>query len=84
MEIETLRVTGMTCGGCISNVTRALQAVSGVEDVKVSLPAGEATVRYDDRRTSAVQLRSAVKNAGYGVGVPSAATSAPTKGGCCG
>lgn len=84
MQTELLKVTGMTCGGCTSNVTHALQAIDGVGDVSVSLSAGEATVQYDERRTSPDQLKSAVKNAGYEVEVAKGALSRPAKGGCCG
>lgn len=48
MQTEILKVTGMTCGGCISNVTQALM-IPGVDDVKVSLSAGEATVKYNEQ-----------------------------------
>jgi len=33
MQTEHLKVTGMTCGGCIGNVTEALKAIAGVSDV---------------------------------------------------
>ena len=84
MQTEQIQVTGMTCGGCTSNVTRALKAIPGVSDVNVSLAAGEATVQYDERRTSPDQLKSAVKSAGYGVDVAKGAKNRPAKGGCCG
>ena len=84
MQTELLKVTGMTCGGCISNVTHALKAVSGVSDVNVSLSAGEATVKFDERLTSPEQLKSAVTGAGYGVDRTNAAHSHKSKGGCCG
>lgn len=84
MQTELLKVTGMTCGGCTSNVTHALKAIPGVSDVTVSLSAGEATVRYDERQTSPEQLKAAVKGAGYGVDVANAAHSHHSKGGCCG
>ena len=67
MQTEHLMVTGMTCGGCTSKVSRALNALSGVEDAKVSLADGDATVRFNERLTSLAQLKSAVTNAGYGV-----------------
>ena len=67
MQTEHLKVTGMTCGGCTSNVTNALNAVKGVDDVTVSLAAGEAVVQYDERLTSAERLKAAVTGAGYGV-----------------
>ena len=73
MQTELLKVTGMTCGGCTSNVTHALKAIPGVGEVNVSLSAGEATVQYDERQTSPDQLKSAVKGAGYGVDIASTA-----------
>ena len=84
MQTELLSVSGMTCGGCTSNVTRALKAVSGVSDVQVSLAAGEATVQYDERLTSPDQLKTAVKVAGYGVEATPSAQKPQGKGGCCG
>jgi len=83
MQTETVRVTGMTCGGCTSNVTHALKAVSGVRDVEVSLSAGEARVQYDERLTSPDKLKTAVKDAGYGVDANTAQKS-QGKGCCCG
>jgi copper chaperone len=47
--------------------------------VKVSLASGNATVRFNERLTSVDQLKSAVKNAGYGVD-----GTVQSKGGCCG
>jgi copper chaperone len=39
-----LEVTGMTCGGCASSVTRILTRVPGVTEAQVDLPTGRATV----------------------------------------
>ena len=83
MQTELLKVTGMTCGGCISTVTHALQAVTGVGDVKVSLSAGEAAVQFDEGLTSPEQLKSAVKGAGYGVDTVDT-IQRPKGKGCCG
>ena len=82
MHTESLKVTGMTCGGCTANVTQALKAVAGVQDVKVSLSAGEATVQFDERQASSDTLRSAVLRAGYGVGDSTAPASSRKS--CCG
>jgi len=83
MQTEVLKVTGMSCGGCVNNVTQALQAVNGVGDVHVSLSASEATVQYDERLTSAEQLKSAVSGAGYGADTTTA-QKPQGKGCCCG
>ncbi|MBL0144250.1 MAG: heavy-metal-associated domain-containing protein [Betaproteobacteria bacterium] len=82
MQTEHLRISGMTCGGCVSTVTHALKAIAGVGDVYVSLTAGEATVQYSEKLTSPEKLKSAVKGAGYGVDV-AAAHGHMAKGGCC-
>lgn len=84
MQTEILKVTGMTCGGCTSKVTHALKAIKGVDDVKVSLAAGEVTVQFDERLISPDQLKAAVKGSGYGVGLTNTAHSRHSKGGCCG
>ena len=65
METATLKVSGMTCQGCVRSVTRVLRAVPGVDGVEVSLEQGEARVRYDPARTGVPALREAVEGAGY-------------------
>ena len=67
MQTEILKVTGMTCGGCTSNVTRALVAIDGVHNVNVSLAGGEAKVDFDENMTSPEKLIAAVQQAGYGI-----------------
>ena len=67
MQTETIKVTGMTCGGCTSAVTRALVAVDGVHNVNVSLAGGEVKVDFDENLTSTEFLVAAVETAGYGV-----------------
>lgn len=83
MQTEQLKVTGMTCGGCTSNVTKALKSVNGVNDVAVSLLDGKATVQYDESLTSPEQLKAAVIEAGYGINASNSPQQAQGKG-CCG
>jgi len=73
MQAETSDVTGMTCGGCTTNVSRALRAIDGVGDASMSYSAGEATVQYDERLTVPDQLKSAVRDAGCGLDSTNAA-----------
>ena len=72
VRTEHLKVKGMTCGGCVKNVTHALRVAAGVSGVKVSLADQEAVVEYDERVTSPARLESAVKEAGYEVNVAEA------------
>ena len=83
MQTEIIKVTGMTCGGCTSIITKALKAMNGVNDVNVSLSAAEAEVQYDEALISSDQLKLAIKDAGYGVGSSDNPQLAPGKG-CCG
>lgn len=82
MQIEQIKVSGMTCGGCTSNVTKALKSVNGVNDVSVSLADNIATVQYDEQSTSAEHLKAVIKQAGYGVDVSN--TQQASGKGCCG
>ena len=61
----TIKVEGMSCGGCVRNVTGVLKALAGVEDAQVSLEQGSATVRFDPARVSVEALRAAVEDAGF-------------------
>ena len=65
METLTIKVSGMTCGGCVASVKRVVQAVAGVESADVSLEKGEAVVTYDRARTSPAALKAAIVAAGF-------------------
>lgn len=47
MSRYELDVRGMTCGHCVANVTKALNAVAGVRHVEVNLARGRAQVEAD-------------------------------------
>ena len=82
MQFTQIKVTGMKCGGCSSNVTKPLNTVNGVVNVMVSLSYANATVEYDEKLTSPEQLKLAIKEAGYDV--DSSDTSQQSSGkGCC-
>lgn len=64
MSRIVLKVNGMKCGGCATAVEEALEAVSGVSSVDVSLDEAEARVEAtpEVRRETLV---GAVRDAGY-------------------
>ena len=68
METVTLKVGGMTCGGCVASVTRVLKATPGVDNAVVRLDSASATVTFDPARTSVPALESAIVDAGYAAG----------------
>lgn len=60
-----LKISGMTCGGCVATVERALKGVDGVEDVMVDLDKGAASVEIGSSEIGSDRLILAVKLAGY-------------------
>lgn len=81
MKTELINVSGMTCGGCVGQVKRALSALSGVSNVDVSLVKNVATVQFDEGRVTPDAMRGAIRAAGYGV---SETPAMAPDGGCCG
>ena len=57
-----LIVEGMNCGHCVKSVTEALQGVSGVDSVDVSLEKGEAVV---EGAADVAALVAAIEEAGF-------------------
>ena len=74
MQSMTFDIRGMTCGGCVGSVKRALQKVDGVSDVDVSLDRGQATVNADVSLASAAQIVAAITKLGYHANLRSAET----------
>ena len=67
MEQMLIGIDGMSCQGCVKNVTGVLQALPGVERVEVSLEKKQATVDFDPARVGAPQFRDAIEGAGFDV-----------------
>ncbi len=57
-----LRIEGMSCSHCVAAVKGALESVPGVEEARVDLATGTATVVG---RADAAQLVAAVAGEGY-------------------
>jgi mercuric ion binding protein len=60
-----LAVPGMTCAVCPITVKKALTQVDGVTRAEVDYDKKQATVTFDDARTSVDQLARATADAGY-------------------
>lgn len=67
MTTTTIAIQGMTCSGCVNSVTKALNAVDGVQTVDVSLEQNSATVTFDDAKVDLGSLKEAIEDAGYDV-----------------
>ena len=79
-------VQDMTCGHCVSTITKALKAVD--KDAKVQIDLGTHRVQIEPTEANVSELSDAIKEAGYTpVEVFAGPASAPAKrstGGCCG
>ncbi len=63
MDELTLKITGMSCGHCVGQVTKALTRLDGVQVNSVKV--GEAIVAYDQREIVPTEIIQAVNEAGY-------------------
>jgi copper chaperone len=63
MRNLTLHIEGMSCGHCLSAVSRALAGLPGVEVASVRI--GRADLRYDERAIEPSRIADAVAGAGY-------------------
>lgn len=64
-EIQTLSVSGMTCGGCAARVDKALRAVPGVTEVSVNLADDTAMVTHAKGAVTIQSLAKTATDAGY-------------------
>jgi len=64
-QTVTLSVPAMNCAACPITVKKALSKVPGVSKIEINLDKREATVTFDDARTSIDALTHATGEAGY-------------------
>lgn len=65
METTTLKVEGMSCGGCVKSVTNVLTALPGVAKAEVSLDDKQARVEYEAGRVSIDDMKRVIVDAGF-------------------
>jgi len=64
--MATIKIKGMSCNHCVMAVTRALNEIEGIKNVKVDLAKGEAD--FDEVKPVDMDLvRKAIRKAGYEV-----------------
>jgi len=61
---QSYRVTGMTCGHCVSAVKQEVGAIDHVADVQVDLASGQVTVT-SARPLTDDEISAAIDEAGY-------------------
>ena len=85
--MTTFEVKDMTCGHCVSTITKAVKALDLGAKVQIDLATHRVTI--DPTEADAAALSDAIRQAGYtpvaveaGVGRV-AGNAAPARGGCC-
>ncbi|WP_341677271.1 heavy-metal-associated domain-containing protein [Niveibacterium sp. SC-1] len=82
----TFEVKDMTCGHCVSTITKALKAAD--KDARIEIDLATHRVRVQPAETQADELADAIREAGYtpvAVSQPAVEPAKPaTAGGCCG
>jgi copper chaperone len=68
METTTIKVDGMSCGGCVKSVTGVLTALDGVAKAEVSLEQKQAVVEFDAAKVTREQLKAVIEEAGFDAG----------------
>jgi len=67
MQKITLKVDGMSCGGCEKSIRSALLEHAGVSDVVASHEAGTVSIDFDSGQVNPAQLGAAIEAAGFDV-----------------
>ena len=65
METITLKIDGMTCGGCGKSVQRVLNELAGVQQAEVSLNPAQAIITFNSAEISTAALIEAIEDAGF-------------------
>jgi len=64
--MSTIKIKGMSCQHCVASVTKALSAIAGISDVKVSLERGEASFS-ESSPVSRETIKDAITKIGFEV-----------------
>ncbi len=64
-ESVVLTVQNMTCSLCKITIRKALEAVDGVQNVKIDFKNKTASITYDPKKTDTDALIKATTNVGY-------------------
>lgn len=86
MQIETIKLSGITGDSCAEKINSALLKVKGVNDISISLEGCKATVQFDEELTSLQELQTTLAHAGYTLVKAGYSEAAKEKssGSCCG
>lgn len=62
---SSVKISGMTCKGCVSSIETSLKKSPGVTGVKVNLQASNAVVTHDEKKISVDQICEKINDLGF-------------------
>ncbi|UCV27361.1 heavy-metal-associated domain-containing protein [Ferribacterium limneticum] len=65
MENTVIKIGGMSCQGCVKNISGVLSALAGVSSAEISLEAAEGRVAFDPQVVTRDALVNAIEDAGF-------------------
>ncbi|MEH1930143.1 heavy metal translocating P-type ATPase [Nostoc sp.] len=65
MDTLTLKLRGMSCAACATNIEKAIRSVPGVIDCNVNFGVEQATIKYDRSLANLEKIQTAIASAGY-------------------
>ena len=65
--MTTIKIKGMSCDHCVRAVSKVLNSIEGIKNVKVDLAKGEATF-IEEKPVDVNMIKEQIKKAGYEVG----------------
>ncbi len=68
-QTRIINIEGMTCGGCVASVHTATADIDGLDNISIELADNQATVTFDDSKTSAEKIAAAIDDAGFDASV---------------
>lgn len=67
MDKATIKVVGMTCGGCVKSIENALATHDGIHRTSADLDAGTVSVEFDGKLIQRSAIERAIAGAGFDV-----------------
>jgi copper chaperone len=67
METVELKVAGMTCGGCVNSIQKALNKQSGINNATADLDSATVKVDFDPAAINEGAIKTAIEAAGFDI-----------------
>ncbi|WP_144557768.1 copper ion binding protein [Shouchella miscanthi] len=67
MKTIELKVSGMSCGHCVSSIETGVGNMNGVDNVTVKLDEGRVTITFDSDQVNKGMLKLKIEDLGYDI-----------------